>query len=87
MRNSILEDINKERERQEGKWVGQFDDSQWSPLDWKEMIDDYNAWARRMATMGSLDKARNRYIQIAAMAVAAVEQIDKGTYANSSSGH
>ena len=85
IRHNILVDIELERDRQTNKWTGIFEDSKWSAFDWHEMISDYNAWARRMASMGSLDKARNRYIQIAALAVAAIEQIDQGTYANTSS--
>jgi hypothetical protein len=45
-------------------------------MDWYEMIGDYNAWARRMGAMGSPDKQRRRLIQVAALAVAAVEVID-----------
>jgi hypothetical protein len=73
---SVLQEVATERERQHGKWDGVFDDRNYTPLDWHEMISDYNGWARRMACMGSFDKARNRYIQIAALAVAAVEAMD-----------
>ena len=51
-------------------------DDERTPLDWHETIADYNGWARRMGCMGSLDKARNRYLQIAALALSAVYQID-----------
>ena len=73
---SVLKDVAEERKRQHGKWDGVFDDRSHTPLDWHEMIADYNGWARRMACMGSMDKARTRYIQIAALAVAAVEAMD-----------
>lgn len=73
----ILGEIRSERRRQNEKWGGPEHDDQWTPLDWHEMIADYNGWARRMSAMGSLDKARRRYIQIAALAVAAVEAIDR----------
>jgi hypothetical protein len=76
MRTKILEDISAERDRQIAKWSGKFDDAQWLPGDWHEMIADYNAWARRMGAMGSEDKRRRRLIQVAALAVAAVEVID-----------
>lgn len=69
----VLEEVRLERRRQITKWGGVFNDDQWNALDWHEMIADYNGWARRMAAMGSRDKARTRYIQIAALAVAAVE--------------
>lgn len=73
----VLNDIDVERTRQIDKWTGVYNDDHYTPMDWHEMIADYNSWARRMATMGSDDKARKRYIQIAALAVAAVEAIDR----------
>lgn len=78
-RENVLREIGAERRRQDAKWGGAANDDQWNPLDWHEMIADYNAWARRMACMGSIDKARNRYVQLAALAVAAVEAIDRKT--------
>ena len=75
--SKVLYQIAEERQRQDEKWGGSVNDDQWSALDWHEMLADYNAWARRMASMGSLDKARNRYVQLAALAVAAVESIDR----------
>ena len=71
---NILKEVQQERERQISKWGD--NDDQLTVLDWHEMIADYNGWARRMATMGSNHKARKRYIQIAALAVAAIERID-----------
>lgn len=79
----VTSQVLLERMRQLEKW-GKGDDAHsltlddsWNALDWHEMIADYNAWARRMACMGSWEKARNRYIQVAALAVAAVEAIDR----------
>jgi hypothetical protein len=74
---SVLDDVFNERDRQVSKWTGTFNDDDYTPFDWHEMIADYNAWARRMMTMNSPDKARRRYIQIAALAVAAVEALDR----------
>ena len=79
---AVIAEVALERQRQDEKWGGAINDDQWSPLDWHEMLSDYNAWARRMACMGSLDKARRRYVQLAAMAVAAVEAIDRKTTLN-----
>ena len=75
-REEILQQVGKERRRQIRKLEGTFVDTAYSPSYWHALIADYNAWARRMAAMGSCDKARNRYIQIAALAVAAVEALD-----------
>lgn len=76
-KEGILLEVSAERARQERKWGLPYTDDRWSASDWHEMIADYNGWARRMWTMGSLSKARNRYIQVAALAVAAVEAIDR----------
>lgn len=76
LHDGVLGEVAVERTRQHSKWDGVFDDLQWTPGDWHAMIEDYNGWARRMGCMGSMDKARNRYIQIAALAVAAVEAVD-----------
>lgn len=74
---NVLDDVYAERVRQDTKWEGIFDDDQWNALDWHEMIADYNSWARRMMAQKSPEKARNRYVQIAALAVAAVEALDR----------
>lgn len=66
-----------ERKRQVEKWGGPLNDDALTILDWHELIADYNSWARRMATMGSYLKARQRYVQIAALAIAAVESLDR----------
>ena len=73
----ILEEITQERQRQDEKWGGHTHDDRLHPFDWYEVIADYNAWARRMACMNSKAKARRRYIQVAALAVAAVEALDR----------
>lgn len=73
----LMLELLAERRRQDDKWGGPNHDDQWTPFDWHEMIADYNAWARRMAAMGNLVKARRRYIQVAALAVAAVEALDR----------
>lgn len=75
-RQNILKEIFEERSRQIKKWTGVFNDLLYSPFDWHEMISDYNGWARRMWSMRSYDKARKRLIQVAALAVAAVEALD-----------
>lgn len=72
----LLKEVAEERARQIRKGYGAIQDQEWDPADWHAMIADYNAWARRMAAMGSPDKARRRYIQVAALAVAAVEALD-----------
>lgn len=77
MDKNLLLEVAAERDRQDGKWGGESNDDQWNPLDWHELIADYNGWARRMLCMGSHDKGRRRLIQIAALALAEVEAIDR----------
>ena len=73
----IYDEIKTERQRQIGKWGA---DESNEPFDhWYGVLSDYNGWARRMARMGSLDKYRRRMVQIAAIAVAVVEALDKAT--------
>lgn len=74
---SVIAEVVKERRRQDAKWGGPEHDDKHSPCDWHEMICDYNGWARRMIAMNSPDEARQRLIQVAALAVAAVERIDR----------
>lgn len=74
---SILDEIQAERDRQDSKWGGAQHDDTHSTAEFVQLIEDYAGWARVMAVMGSLDKARNRLIQVAALAVAAVEVIDR----------
>lgn len=72
----ILEEVAAERTRQTEKWGVEQDDKN-NPLDWHEIIADYNGWARRMLCMGSITKGRRRLIQLAAIAVAEVEALDR----------
>lgn len=73
---SVVIECVQERSRQVAA-RGSEEDRRLSPLDWKEMIDDYNAMARRAMIMRKVDEARRRYIQVAALALAAVQAFDK----------
>lgn len=75
--NKVLKEIQLERIRQDEKWGGPIQDDKWNAADWHAMLTDYVAWARRMWCMGSLQKSRRRFLQVAALAVAAVESIDR----------
>jgi len=72
-----LRDVAAERQRQDGKWGGPEHDDQKCPNDFVQHVEDYAGWARVMAGMGSYDKYRNRMIQVAALACAAVEAVDR----------
>ncbi len=74
MRDQILEEINKERERQEEIWGVGFDD--------KNTRNDFVAYIAEYAGRGSTYGAspaefRKRMVQVAALAVSAVETFDR----------
>lgn len=74
----VLNEVAAERSRQNQKWGGPTaDDARKTPEDWCLDIDAYNTWACQMHRMGSPEKYRRRMIQIAALAVAAVESFDR----------
>lgn len=73
----ILIQVLRERERQDEKWGGPSHDDQYTTADFVRFIIDYAGWARMMASFLSADKARRRLIQVAALAVAAIESLDR----------
>lgn len=73
----ILEEVYQERERQNKKWGGASHDDAHTIQEFVQLIRDYAGWARVMGVMNSPDKARRRLVQVAALAVAAVESIDR----------
>lgn len=74
---AVLADVADERKRQDEKWGGPEHDDQHDTAAFVQLIEDYAGWARTMAGMGSNHKARVRLIQVAALAVAAVESLDR----------
>lgn len=74
---NVLQEVAAERERQDQKWGGPEHDDQHSTAEFAQLIQDYAAWARVMAGMGSRDKARRRLVQVAALAVAAAESLER----------
>jgi len=78
----VLGEVLEERERQDRKWGGPNHDDQHDTATFVQLIEDYAGWARVMAGMDSADKARQRLIQVAALAVAAVEAIDRRALGN-----
>ena len=74
---NVLDEIAIERKRQDAKWGGpRHDDEKPLPF-FIQHIQDYAGWARVMWNMDSYDKARRRLLQVAALAVAAVESMDR----------
>lgn len=77
--SDVLGEILCERIRQDRKWGGPSHDDLHSPEDWVRWIKNYASWADQMACAGSHDKYRRRMINIAALASAAVQSLDRQT--------
>ena len=73
----VLSEVSAERRRQNQKWGGPGHDDHHTVAEWARLIQNYAGWAEVMAGMQSYDKARNRLVQVAALAVAAVEALDR----------
>jgi hypothetical protein len=74
---SILAEIETERDRQDAKWGGAVHDDRHQVADFATFIRNYVGWAEQMAINGAQEKARKRLVQVAALAVAAVESLDR----------
>lgn len=74
---TVFDEVATERLRQDFKWGGAHHDDKHSTAEFVQLIEDYAGWARTMAGMDSHDKARRRLIQVAALAIAAVESGDR----------
>lgn len=72
-----LSEVAAERRRQDARWGGAaHDDAQ--PMEaFVGLIRDYAAWARVALRAGDHGEARERLIQVAALAVAAAESLDR----------
>jgi hypothetical protein len=73
----IFMDILHERERQDDRWGGADHDRNHTVSDWKRLILEHLDKANQAAYKGDLRRARERFIEVAALAVAAVEMLDK----------
>lgn len=73
----VFNEVLAERNRQDAKWGGPEHDDQHGAEDWNRFITRYSQWAAQMADMNSPDKYRRRMVQVAAIAIAAVESLDR----------
>ena len=76
-RKNILLEVDNERERQNQQWGGDHHDDQHITPEFCAWIDNYSGWASQKSQGGDNVEARKRLIQVAALAVAAVESIDR----------
>jgi hypothetical protein len=72
-----LAEVAAERTRQDAQWGGPAHDDRLSTDDFVRLITDYAGWARVKAREGSPVEARQRLVQVAALALAAVESLDR----------
>lgn len=74
---TVLNDVRQERMEQIRKgWDPAHDDAH-DPWDFENLITSYTAKALEAADSGDRTVTRERFVQIAALAVAAVETLDR----------
>lgn len=73
----VLEEIARERHNQDVQWGGLEHDDQHDPAEWLQFIDKQVYNARDACQHGTSDAYRSRLLKIAALAVAAVEAVDR----------
>lgn len=73
----VLREIGQERDVQDRKWGGADHDDSYPLQFFVQTIQDYAGWARVMLNMLNWEKARRRLMQVAALAVAAIESGDR----------
>lgn len=73
----VLAEVAAERTRQDAQWGGATRDDALPIPAFVQLIGDYAGWARVKAREGSMVEARQRLVQVAALAVAAVESLDR----------
>jgi hypothetical protein len=76
-RDAIYFDISSERERQDAKWGGAAHDKHHTVSDWVRFIHEHASKANEAASHGDIQRARARLIEVAALAVAGLEVLDK----------
>lgn len=82
MKGSVLSEIVAERGRQDEQWGGPSHDDQHSQMDWMDYISQQvEKYAKNVITRGdaymSTPDAHQRFVKIAALAVAALESFDR----------
>ena len=78
-RKSIYNQIDVERDYQDREWGGAEHDDEKSPRDWASYIVTYlgKAMGKETSWATNLTAVRHRFIQIAALCVAAAEALDR----------
>jgi hypothetical protein len=75
--NDILDQIKKERQQQDDKWGGPLHDDEHTNFDWIAYITKH--LGRAVMWPFEADIFRNQMIRVAALAVAAIQWVDRRT--------
>lgn len=73
----VLSEVADERQRQDEKWGGPEHDNGHAPADWMDFIDLKLDEAELAANQGNVREVRRVMVQIAALAVAGVQALDR----------
>ena len=75
--SKLLSEVARERIVQNSMWGGAVNDYYHSRKDWCNFIEAYTKWAWMQIQMQHPNKYRERMVQVAALAVAAIESHDR----------
>lgn len=76
-RGLIYREVDAERDRQDTQWGGASHDDEHQGSDFVRFVREHTDRARHAVNTGALDEFRAQLIEIAALAVAAVESLDR----------
>ena len=74
---SVYDEIRMERQRQDEKWGGPEHDDEHRPADWKRLLERRLRMAENAYLEANAHLHRYRLVQVAALAVAALEAHDR----------
>lgn len=74
---SVIEEVQAERERQDEQWGGPDHDDEHSAEKWCDLVYEYLSRAWQTRHLQPSDGYRKRMVQVAALAVAAIESHDR----------
>ncbi len=74
---TVINDVIDERMHQDERWGGPEHDDAHRTLDFVRFVDDFTIKARNAVLNGDVGQARRRFVQVAALAVAAAESLDR----------
>lgn len=76
-RGLIYREVDAERDRQDAQWGGPAHDDEHQGSDFVRFVREHTDHARNAIHAGALDEFRKQLVEIAALAVAAVESLDR----------